>query len=544
VKVTSATPSGTTISNTARVSATGDSAASGNNVSTATATTMARPQADVDVHKDAPPEAFPLNQITYGVTVRNLVDRSIATNVAVRDDLPADTKFVRRVLPSGWNCDPQAAGSTDPLVCRRAALTLDDGSAIFQITVQISGSVGGGVTITNTAHVTADGDANLSGNNVSSATTTILGPPPQADVSVTKTDVPDPVVAGSNITYTMTVANSVGGSTAASVSLTDNIPANTTFLSRSLPSGWSCASQAAGSTSPLSCTRSSLTPADGNQVFTLVVRVKLQIPAATPVTNTATVSATGDTAASGNNVVTAVTAVTFAASRPAVVRGSTSWLLRNSLTNGAPDATFTYGAKPLVPLFGDWDGNGTKTAGTYEAGEFKLNNANDSSAAGVTFSFGDARGFPVAGDFNGDGSDYVAVFRDGVWQVHYLGTGVPADATFSFGPALSWPSVVPVAGDWNGDGIDGIGIYNLSSAPAGQWSLRQTASGTGTTQTVTYGGSGQYPIVGDWNGDGIDSLGTKAMAGTGWALSNSNTSPSTTTTFNFGEANDLPYGWR
>lgn len=230
--------------------------------------------------------------------------------------------------------------------------------------------------------------------------------------------------------------------------------------------------------------------------------------------------------------------------KPAVVRGSTNWLLRNSTTTGESDATFTYGARPLTPLFGDWDGNGSKTAGTFSGGVFKLNNANDSSAADLTITFGDARGFPVAGDFNGDGTDDVAVVRNGVWQVRHLGAGVPPDATFSFGPALSWPSVVPVAGDWNGDGIDGIGVYNLMSGTAGEWNLRETASGGSPTQTVSYGGTGLYPIVGDWNGDGTDSLGTKVMAGTGWELSDSNATPSTTTSFDFGTNNDLPYAWR
>jgi hypothetical protein len=50
--------------------------------------------------------------------------------------------------------------------------------------------------------------------------------------------------------------------------------------------------------------------------------------------------------------------------------------------------------------------------------------------------------------------------------------------------------------------------------------------------------------VGDWDGDGVDSLGTKLMGGASWSLSNSNTTPSTVTTFDFGLANDLPETWR
>lgn len=42
-------------------------------------------------------------------------------------------------------------------------------------------------------------------------------------------------------------------------------------------------------------------------------------------------------------------------SLPAVVRASTNWLLRASLTTGEPTTTFSYGARPLVALMGDWD---------------------------------------------------------------------------------------------------------------------------------------------------------------------------------------------
>jgi hypothetical protein len=232
--------------------------------------------------------------------------------------------------------------------------------------------------------------------------------------------------------------------------------------------------------------------------------------------------------------------IAFATSKPAVVRTSTTWILRTGTTGGADLASFTYGIRPNVPLLGDWDGNGSKTVGSFELGVFKLNNANDSSGAELSFPFGDARGFPVAGDFNGDGIDDVGVFRNGTWRIHYLGTGVPADASFTFGPALSWPSVVPLAGDWNGDGVDGIGIYN-----AGAWSLKHTV-GTGVAAlTPTFApGVNPYPVVGDWDGNGTDTVGVKSRTGTTWQLSNSNDPPAVSITFDFGQANtDLPLSW-
>src|SRR5207245_9911066 len=61
--------------------------------------------------------------------------------------------------------------------------------------------------------------------------------PLAADLSVTKTDSPDPASAGGNLTYTLTVTNG-GASDAISVTLTDPLPANTTFVSLTAPAGW------------------------------------------------------------------------------------------------------------------------------------------------------------------------------------------------------------------------------------------------------------------------------------------------------------------
>ena len=51
-----------------------------------------------------------------------------------------------------------------------------------------------------------------------------------ADLAVTKVDSPDPVVAGANLTYTIGVTN-LTAAEATTVSLSDTLPANTTFVS-------------------------------------------------------------------------------------------------------------------------------------------------------------------------------------------------------------------------------------------------------------------------------------------------------------------------
>src|SRR3954451_23526367 len=67
------------------------------------------------------------------------------------------------------------------------------------------------------------------------------GAPPvrdSADVSVTKSDSPDPVVAGSPIAYSIQVRNA-GPATATHVVVTDKLPSGVTFVS-SVPTQGTC----------------------------------------------------------------------------------------------------------------------------------------------------------------------------------------------------------------------------------------------------------------------------------------------------------------
>ncbi|WP_163100707.1 DUF11 domain-containing protein [Peribacillus alkalitolerans] len=79
-----------------------------------------------------------------------------------------------------------------------------------------------------------------------------LTPPPTADLSLVKTDLPDPVTVGQDLTYTVTVANG-GPGTATNVTLTDILPSSVIYGSSS-PSQGSC-SFAAGT---LTCTLGTL----------------------------------------------------------------------------------------------------------------------------------------------------------------------------------------------------------------------------------------------------------------------------------------------
>src|SRR5206468_3008873 len=52
----------------------------------------------------------------------------------------------------------------------------------------------------------------------------------QADLTMAQTDSPDPLCAGNNLTYTLTITNE-GPNQAQSLVVTDNLPSGTTFVS-------------------------------------------------------------------------------------------------------------------------------------------------------------------------------------------------------------------------------------------------------------------------------------------------------------------------
>jgi uncharacterized repeat protein (TIGR01451 family) len=111
---------------------------------------------------------------------------------------------------------------------------------------------------------------------------------PDADLTVTKSGSPDPVVPGANLTYQIGVTNA-GPEAAAAVLLSDAVPAGTTFVSLTAPAGWTCVTPAVGGTGAISCTNPSLAMGTAAS-FTLVVNVVPGTADGTTITNTATAS--------------------------------------------------------------------------------------------------------------------------------------------------------------------------------------------------------------------------------------------------------------
>ncbi|HKQ75977.1 MAG TPA: endo-1,4-beta-xylanase [Blastocatellia bacterium] len=135
---------------------------------------------------------------------------------------------------------------------------------------------------------------------------------PGADLSTSVSAGSTAPLSGGDLSYTITVRNNQDNDLedflpddddlpAASVSMTDAIPARTVFKSLSAPPGWSCTTPAAGGAGQVNCTIASLAPGASAQ-FNLTVTVICATPNNTEIVNAATVtSTTRDPNAAPNN---------------------------------------------------------------------------------------------------------------------------------------------------------------------------------------------------------------------------------------------------
>jgi hypothetical protein len=189
---------------------------------------------------------------------------------------------------------------------------------------------------------------------------------------------------------------------------------------------------------------------------------------------------------------------------PGVVRavdGELHWFTRDAVSAGPATTTFTFGRAGDIPVWGDWDADGTRTAGVFRAGTWLLTDDLGTARPTVahTVHYGRAGDTPLVGDWDGDGTPGLAVVRGTTWLLRHTLSGGEAEVTFGFGRAGD----VPVAGDWDGDGADRPGLFR-----AGTWHLRAGIDpADATTRTATLGAEGDRPVVGDWDGSGTDSIG-------------------------------------
>ena len=296
---------------------------SGNNSSSTTTTVDA--SADLRIAKSGPPTVTAAGTVTYQLVVVN-DGPSDAVDVSVTDTLPAGVTFVS-AGGTGWSC--VNAGDVS-VTCTRPTIASLSTAPTITLVVDAPDQAS---SLTNTATVTATTPDPDLGNNTSSVSTGVTA---SADVSLTKTG-PASAVAGSDVTYTLAVAND-GPSDAAGITVTDQLPAGSTFVAAS-GAGWSCSN--AGDVS-VTCTRASI----GTRTSAPAISVTVTAPAqAGTLLNTASVASTTADPDTSNNADSASTTVTASAdlsltkTGPLTVdSGASVTYLLTATNNGPSDA--------------------------------------------------------------------------------------------------------------------------------------------------------------------------------------------------------------
>jgi len=178
--------------------------------------------ADLTVTKEATPTLALVGEaVTYTVAINNS-GPDAATSVTLTDTLPAGVTFASAQASQG-GCTAQDG----LVVCDLGAV---DSGAQVTVTLVITAEQAG--YLDNTVTVASSTHDPIAWNNTAWQTVVVN----LADLSLTKSDWPDPVQAGSPLTYTLIAAND-GPAAATGVTLTDTLPAGVTFSAAGITSG-------------------------------------------------------------------------------------------------------------------------------------------------------------------------------------------------------------------------------------------------------------------------------------------------------------------
>jgi uncharacterized repeat protein (TIGR01451 family) len=184
---------------------------------------------------DAPDPVVAGSNLTYTITVTNLLTAGdggrSASGVRISNSLPAGLTYVSASASQGT-----CSHSAGVVICDLGTLTnLARATASITVKATVFG------TIDNTIAVHANGpDADFTDNTVTVTTTAL----PSADLEVLLGESQDPITAGGNLIYTLTVSNS-GPAEATLVRVTNTLPASCTFVSFMSLSGGACTNNGA-----------------------------------------------------------------------------------------------------------------------------------------------------------------------------------------------------------------------------------------------------------------------------------------------------------
>ena len=214
------------ICNQASVKANEPDAVPNNNLASACTTVNAPASADLSVTKtDSADPVLVGDIVTYTVTVTNNGPNT-ATGVLLTDTLPAGVNFISANSTRG-NC----SHANGIVTCSLGDMA---SGVVITVTVAVTPAVAG--QLCDLASVRAnEADPNVA-NNSATECTTVNAPINEADLSISKTASPDPVLVGGQLTYRIAITN-LGPATATGVIFTDPLPAGSVFVSANASQG-------------------------------------------------------------------------------------------------------------------------------------------------------------------------------------------------------------------------------------------------------------------------------------------------------------------
>jgi len=235
---------------------------------------------------------------SYTIPVSNLSAYGPSSGVVTMNDTLPVGLTPTSASGTGWTCS--VSGQTAS--CVRSD-TLAAGAAYPSITVNATVSQSAPATVTNVAQVSGGSETNLLNDTATNVASVVSS----ADLAVTDSASPDPVAAGSNITYSIGVTNN-GPSAADNATVVMTIPSNTTLVSIASPTGWSCVSPGAGGTGNVICTNVNMAGSTAS-TFSLVVKVTAGTANGTVIAQTVSASSSANDPNSANNTASATTVV-------------------------------------------------------------------------------------------------------------------------------------------------------------------------------------------------------------------------------------------
>ena len=292
--------SATNITNTATVN--GDQFDPNSRNNTATASTLVTESADMALTKTCKPD-MPAQAGTSAfcdIQVANL-GVSDAQNVVVTDAIVSNASFtVTSVTGAAASCTISIGSPTSATVtCSLLTVAAGGGT-----TIQVAFTSNNPGDINDTATVRSTTPDPVGGNNSATGRVSFFA---SADLAISKTATPNPVVAGTNFTYTIAVRNA-GPSSASNVVVKDTLPAEVRVLTVT-PSVGSCTAGIPGNPlQPLTCTIGSMATA-GSATITVMAKVDPSVPYWTVINNNAIIGSATSDPNNGNNSATAAVTV-------------------------------------------------------------------------------------------------------------------------------------------------------------------------------------------------------------------------------------------